>query len=230
MARFLIATPQTDELEPVLETWQQFGHPSTRRRVGDLRCHAVPSLDLLAAVAGHGKAQFALQTQYLVDQMDQVGGLVCVGAAGSLTEEVGRGDLVVGRVTVEHDYKLRFVEADPPEHLASEALVRQMRGVVRDRSFPFNVHYGRIASGDEDVIDPDRAVEIREETGALCAAWEGSGGARVADFNGLDFLEVRGVTDNADAGAAASFHENVTRVMRNAARLLMRWRTDRREQ
>lgn len=219
-ARVLVATPQRDELDPVLQAWQKLGHPSTRRRVGDLWCHAVPSLDIVAAVAGHGKAQFAVQAQYLVDRLDHLRSLVCAGAAGALAEEVGHGDLVVGTVTVEHDYRLRFVEGDPPEHAASGALVRQMHGAVRERPFPFDVHFGRVASGDEDVVDEDRARQLREDTGALCVAWEGSGGARVADFNGLDFLEVRGVTDAADAEAAASFHEHVTRVMRSVARLL----------
>lgn len=229
MSRVLIATPQPEELDPMLETWQQFGHPATRRRVGELQCHEVPSLNLIAAVAGHGKAQFAVQTQHLVDRMDDARCLVCLGAAGSLVEEAERGDLVVGSSTVEHDYRLRFVEADLPEHTASEAMVRQMRGVARSRSFPFDVHVGRIASGDEDVIDPERASEIRAATGALCVAWEGAGGARVADFNGLDFLEIRGVTDAADAGAPLSFGENVSRAMTNAARLLLRWRGERRE-
>lgn len=229
MASTLIAVPQADELEAVLETWLELGHPSDRRRLDDLRCHAVPSLDLIAAVAGHGKAQFALQAQYLVDRMDDVRRLICVGAAGGLTETVSPGELVVGTVTVEHDYRLRFVEADPPEHAASDALLRQMRDVVRDGSFPFTVHFGRIASGDEDVVEKARAVEISEATGALCAAWEGSGGARVADFNRLDFLEVRGVTDAADADAPESFRENLARAMRGAARLLSSWRVERGE-
>lgn len=228
-ARILVAVPQSNELDPVLQAWEKLGHPSTRRRVGDLWCHAVPSLDAVAAVAGHGKAQFAVQTQYLVDRLDHLRSLVCAGAAGALAEEVGHGDLVVGTSTVEHDYELRFVEAEPPEHPASEALVRRMRGAVRERPFPFDVHFGRIASGDEDVVDDDRARELREDTGALCVAWEGSGGARVADFNGLAFLEVRGVTDAADAEAAASFDETVTRVMGSVARLLTGLGSDRGE-
>lgn len=229
MARVLIASPQADELEPMLEAWERLGHSSEGRGLGRLQCHAFPSLNVLAAVAGHGKAQFALQTQYLVDRIDRVRCLVCVGAAGSLSEEVEPGDLVVGTSTVEHDYKLRFVEADPPEYAASEELLRQMRGVVRERSFPFDVHFCRIASGDEDIIDADRALELSEATDALCAAWEGIAGARVADFNRLEFLEVRGVTDAADADAPSSFRENLPVVMKNAARLLLRWRTDRRE-
>lgn len=225
MAITLIAVPQRDELDALLGAWDDLGHPASARRVGDLRCHAIPSLGLLAAVGGHGKAQFAVQTQHLVDRAADVRSLVCAGAAGGLAEGVSCGDVVVATTTVEHDYRLRFVEADLPEHPACAALVERMRGVVRDLSPDFGVHFGRIASGDEDVVGPDRASELERTTGALCAAWEGSGGARVADFNGLDFLEVRGVTDGAGAQAAASFHENLPGVMANVARLLRGWRT-----
>lgn len=80
---------------------------------------------------------------------------------------------------------------------------------------------------DEDVVDADRALELREATDALCVAWELSGGARVADFNGLDFVELRGVTDFADGDAPTSFYEDGAGVMRNVARLLLHWRTGR---
>lgn len=130
---------------------------------------------------------------------------------------------------MEHDCRLRFVEADPPEHAASDALLRQMRDVVRGGSLPFTVHFGRIPSGDEDVVESARAVDICDATGALCAAWEGNGGARVADFDRLDFLEVRGVTDVADADSPVSFRENLAHAMRGAALLLSSWRVERGE-
>ena len=56
------------------------------------------------------KVQLALQSQYLVDRLGQVEALLCVGAAGSLSEQLRLGDVVVATTTVEHDYKLRFVE------------------------------------------------------------------------------------------------------------------------
>jgi hypothetical protein len=40
-------------------------------------------------------------------------------------------------------------------------------------AFPFRVHFGAIASGDEDIIDADRRVEVLVATRALCVAWEG---------------------------------------------------------
>jgi len=51
----------------------------------------------------------------------------------------------------------------------------------------FAVHV--IASGDEDVVTSKRAQEIRDQTGAACVAWEGSGAARAALFNGIGSLE-----------------------------------------
>lgn len=225
MADTLIATPQVDELGPLLDGFHRLGHPSSDRQVGTMSCHAIPSLDLLVAVAGHGKAQFALQTQYVVDQTADVHSLICVGAAGRLTGNLTLGDLVVGTATVEHDYKLRFVPASAPCHEPSSALLDAFRETAGCHRFSFDVHFGRIASGDEDIVEPRRARELREATGALCVAWEGSGGARVARFNGLGFLEVRGVTDGADQDAASSFHENVARAMSNAAELLVCWKS-----
>jgi nucleoside phosphorylase len=76
---------------------------------------------------------------------------------------------------------------------------------------------------DEDIVDGARAAEQAAATGALCVAWEGSGAARAAAFNGLDFLEIRCITDGADAGAALSFREHCRRVMPNVAELSAAW-------
>ena len=85
--------------------------------------------------------------------------------------------------------------------------------------------FGAIASGDEDIIEPARA---REATGALCVAWEGAGAARAASFSGLHFLEVRAITDSADAAAAIDFHANLERSMPNLGHLLLKWPLGRR--
>jgi adenosylhomocysteine nucleosidase len=180
----------------------------------------LPSLHAVASLGGHGKAQFALQTQYLVDRLGGLTTLLCVGAAGSLCETLRLGDVVVGTTSVEHDYQLRFQRAPLPCHPANAALAASFREFAAARELDFGVHIGAIASGDEDVVDQVRAAELRTLTGALCVAWEGSGAARVAAFNALRFLELRVITDGADAAAALSFRENCARVMPNAADLI----------
>ncbi len=223
MRRILVVTPQHEELEPFLRRLSVLGHMSSPVDVGRLGCFEVPSLGVVAAAGGHGKAQLALQSQYLIDRLGKLDAILCLGAAGSLSETLRLGDVVVGTTTVEHDYKLRFIRAPLPNHPATPSLLDEFRELAAAPSFGFRVYLGAIASGDEDVVDSARAAELRAATGALCVAWEGSGAARVAAFNALNFLEIRCITDGADPDASVSFHEHCSGVMPNAADLILRW-------
>jgi hypothetical protein len=72
-----------------------------------------------------------------------------------------------------------------------------------------------IASGDED-------NELRMAMGARCIAWEGSGAVWVAAFNQLRFVELRSITDRADADAVTGFRDNLQRTMPNISQRLIR--------
>jgi adenosylhomocysteine nucleosidase len=223
MARTLLVVPEWDELAPILGRFEQLVGALRPLQVGRLACFEAPSLGLVAALGGHGKVQFGVQSQYLIDRLGPLDVLVCAGAAGRLSEALQLGDVVVGTATVEHDYALRFVPAPVPEHPATPALLSPLRAVAGSGELGFGIEFGPIASGDEDVVERARALELRAATGALCVAWEGSGGARAAAFNGLGFVELRCITDGADAGAAASFVEQCARVLPHLADLLAHW-------
>jgi adenosylhomocysteine nucleosidase len=229
MAAILVAAPQVDEAQPLIDAFRHRAHRSRALQVGVMECFAIPALDMVVAIGGHGKAQFAVQAQYLIDRSPEARVFLCVGAAGSLTDSLKLGDVVVGTHSVEHDYKLRFVRQPSPCHDADATLLQEFRETVRTHTFRFRVHFGPIASGDEDIVDPVRAQELRAATEALCVAWEGSGGARAACFNGLRFLEVRCITDGADSDAAVSFHEHLVQVMPNVAELIICWQSLRRK-
>jgi adenosylhomocysteine nucleosidase len=143
-----------------------------------MECSAIPSLDMVVAIGGHGKTQSAIQPQYLIDRSPDTHVVLCVGAAGSLTDRLKLGDIVVGTHSVEHDYKLHFVSRPSPCHDADATLLQEFRETVRTDTFRFRVHFGPIASGDEDIVDPVRAQELRAATKALCVAWWSSGSAR----------------------------------------------------
>ena len=85
------------------------------------------------------------------------------------------------------------------------------------------VHFGPIASGDEDVVDGERRRAIHQVTGALAVAWEGAGGARACHFSGVPFIEVRGITDHANSQAATDFKMHLPSAMRHVARLITAW-------
>jgi adenosylhomocysteine nucleosidase len=226
MASILVVTPQIEEAEALLAGFRQNGLLAHDVRIGALPCTAVPSLDMLVAVGGNGKAQFGVQTQHLIGHCPQAKLLICAGAAGRLAGALSVGDVVVATSTIEHDYWERFTLKPLPCHDGDAEVLGQFARVAGVREFPFRVHFGPIASGDEDIIDAQRSAEVHAATQALCVAWEGSGGARAARFSGIGFLEVRSITDVADASAAVSFQENLRTVLPNVAKLLMAWHAE----
>jgi nucleoside phosphorylase len=64
---------------------------------------------------------------------------------------------------------------------------------------------------------------LHAETGALCVAWEGAGAARAAAFSGRRFVELRVITDAADAAAAADFHASLEQVIPHLSEVLVAW-------
>jgi adenosylhomocysteine nucleosidase len=111
--RILILCPLAREWSFLVRTFEVSRHVE---RLHDLKIQAVYIPDWLALVApgGHGKTQFAVQAQYLIDRFSSVELVICAGAAGSLAPELSIGDVVVGTETVEHDYRLLFATRPLP--------------------------------------------------------------------------------------------------------------------
>jgi adenosylhomocysteine nucleosidase len=221
----LVVAPLKDEAGTVSRRLADRGFASNPAQIGALTCSVIPRLDLIIGVGGVGKAQFALQAQHLLDRCRDVRLLICVGGAGQLSPDVTVGDVIVGTRTIEHDYRERFNPRPSPSYQSDSAALTTLEHASANREFDFRVHFGPIASGDEDIVDTVRRAQLHTETNALCVAWEGSGAARAARFNGVGFVEIRVVTDAADETAAASFHANLDRVMPHIADLLAAWRS-----
>jgi adenosylhomocysteine nucleosidase len=164
-----------------------------------------------------------VQTQHLLDHAPPLEAVICLGAAGALSDDLAIGDLVLASETVEHDYTERFSPRPLPRFAAEARLLDALQRLPHS-TLPFGVHVGIIASGDEDVIELERAAALREATEACAVAWEGAGGARACAFSGVPFLELRGITDTANHQAPADFRTNLQRAMANAAALILLWR------
>lgn len=208
----LIICPLKKEVTYLLEGFSKAGWSFESQSTPRLSSYR--SKNITVAQGGHGKVQFALQTQHLLHHLGDVSQVICIGAGGGLAPHVKVGDLVIAEKTVEHDYREKFNSTSRIPEFAgySQLLLRQATG-----AFHYDVHRGIIASGDEDIIDPQRANELLEQTKALAVAWEGSGGARACAFNKIPFLEVRAITDNARESVADSFVKNLPECMHNAA-------------
>jgi adenosylhomocysteine nucleosidase len=218
----LCIAPLQSELDALALALQGQGHQIVEARLGRLTSYHCATLGLVAAVGGHGKTQFAVQTQYLLDRLE-VESVICFGAAGALAADLAIGDVVVATETVEHDFTQRFSRRPLPRFTGDMAIISVLRDLPI-QALPFAVHFGIVASGDEDVIELERGAALREATEACAVAWEGAGGARASRFNDIPYIELRGITDTADHQASAHFAVNLGPTIAHIAELLVLWR------
>ncbi len=212
----LILCPLKLELEFLLARLKEKLVVLNEERAGNLKVLSAPLLNMKFSLAGHGKTQFGIQTQFLISHYKEIEAIFCIGCAGGLSDKLSIGDIVVAEKTLEHDFKLRFFTKPIPEFLGDPEWLQKISSLNMK-----SVHFGIIASGDEDIVDTDRAAEIRLQTGALAVAWEGAGGARASQFNSLPFVEIRGITDLADLDVTKDFKTKLQFAMNQVADLLL---------
>ncbi len=212
-----IVTPIAEELDALTEAFDQRWHSRDLCQVGRVRAHLYRSGDVILAQGGLGKVQFAVTTQHLLDNLDDLSLVVCAGVSGSLTRDASVGDVVIGTTTVEHDFNSKPPDARMPSFDGSARHLAALRKAYSTSQSAFQVHLGPIASGDEAILDASRASELHSRTGALAVAWEGAGGARAAAFSGVAYIEVRGISDMADHDTSSTWKANLPDAMRNVA-------------
>jgi adenosylhomocysteine nucleosidase len=220
--KILVMTPLAKEVNWLLHSCAEQGIRSETLVLGKLPVTHFPALGIIVAQGGLGKVQFAVQTQHLIETCPGLHAVICAGAAGALVDALTVGDVVVATETVEHDMRNKFGPPLLPRFRSEAGLVETFKNLPIG-SQAFQVHFGPIASGDEDVIDAARRQAIHQVTGALVVAWEGAGGARACQFSGLPFVEIRGVTDSANSTAAADFARNLHRALGNVATVITGW-------
>lgn len=218
----LVIVPLQEECDSLLQGCIQREFQHEAARIGKLPVVRLPDLNITLACGGLGKAQFALQTQHLLDADSGWDLVVCAGAAGALVDHLSVGDVVVATATVEHDIHNKFGAPIVPRFASAPTALAELRQIASAIN-TFRVHFGPIASGDEDVVESERRRHIQKLTSAYAVAWEGAGGARACQFSNVPYIEIRGVTDGADGDAAASFEMNLASLMDNLAHLMIAW-------
>src|SRR5262245_53455417 len=220
--RALIVLPLQAEIDHLSGALRADGYRLERTGLGRLDVVSLPELGVMVACGGHGKAQFALHTRHLLDHAGPLDLVICAGAAGALVEGIAVGDVVVAIRTIEHDFQRRFSGRPAPVFDGDATAIQSLRALAA-RAGGFTLHFGDVASGDEDIVSVDRAQALHRATGALAVAWEGAGGARACAFSATPYLELRAVTDQASVEASSHFAQNLPVAMRNIATLIAAW-------
>ena len=216
----LVLCPISKELQYVAETLGRQGVAlKAIHQAGEKKLYEGDGF--LLGQGGYGKVEYALSVQKHLLLHETLTGVLCVGSAGSMAEEVKPLDLVVASYTAEHDFKEGFAPSGKgvPKFSASEELLAKAKGSTLPGC---SIHYGGIASGDEDIITKERVSEVRARTeGALAVAWEGAGGARACRRLKKNYLEIRAITDTCGNEASQDFIANLEKAMIHAATFLL---------
>lgn len=115
----LLLAPLIDEFAPLLEVFHAMGYHSFSQNTGNLLIYEIKELKLFLAQAGHGKTQFGVQTQHLLDLIPNISLVICAGAAGGIAHFINIGDIVIATSSVEHDYNLKFAKCPLPDFAGS---------------------------------------------------------------------------------------------------------------
>ncbi len=217
--KILTITPTPKEYKFFLDACRARGVQMQEDGIGKLPVVRLPALNLTLARGGLGKVQFAVRTQHLLDSEPGWGLVICAGAAGGLAPDLAVGDVVAATETVEHDIRNYFGVPLRPRFPGDAAALATLKKLAAD--VPFSLRFGPVASGDEDVISTTRQEDIRQATAAIAVAWEGAGGARACQFSGVPFLEIRGISDNANHDAPNAYRQNLPGVMQRVAEAVL---------
>lgn len=181
---------------------------------------------VVLAKCGVGKVNAAITTQILVNFFD-IDGIINIGVAGSLSNDLNIGDIVISKDLVQHDFDTTGVGDKPgyisgPDKIyfeADEDLINIAYNVAKE-NISNNVVIGRIASGDQFVYKQETKNNIVKIFNPLCVEMEGCAIAHTCFINHIPFLVIRAISDKADGSSTVDFNKFKIQSANNAAIIL----------
>ena len=170
--KILTVIPTQAERDLFMRACRDLGYQAEASAIGKLSTAYFSLLDITVACGGLGKAQFAVQTQHLIDtaRWDLV---VCAGAAGAVADGLAAGDVVIATETVEHDIRNLFGLPHLPRFTGPKRLLEQCREAFQTTPAG-RVYFGPVASGDEDVAGQKRRKAVRFVRAYVACAMQSS--------------------------------------------------------
>lgn len=156
---------------------------------------------LVVCCAGMGKVNAAAATQILISVFGAQR-IVFSGIAGNLSPRLEIGDVVISDELCHHDIDdltLKNTGLVAEIYHADPALVTAAEQACR--TLGIHALTGRIATGEKFICDADSKADITARCHPLCVEMEGAAVAQVAKKNGVPFVVVRAMSDDADEAA-----------------------------
>lgn len=165
---------------------------------------------VVIAQCGIGKVYAALCAQTMILRYHPTV-IINTGVAGTLTIDLGVGDVAVAATLCQHDMDTSAI-GDPVGLVsginqiyfkADETVSQQLASCAAQLGA--RVVRGCIASGDQFVAEEEKKNEIRRRFHAIACEMEGGAIAHVATVNGVPFSVLRAISDSADGSATLDY-------------------------
>lgn len=170
--------------------------------------------DVVVAQCGIGKVFAAISAQTMILRYG-VDAIINTGVAGTLDDEIGILDMAISSGVVQHDMDTTAIGDAPGlisginvvEIPASARLCELVRKLATEQGNKAKL--GIIASGDQFINNSGRKAYIRDTFGAIACEMEGAAIGHVCFVNGVDFVIIRCISDNASGEAEMEYPEMV---------------------
>lgn len=215
---------KTEEIAPVLAETENI----TRKKIGvtEFISGVFMGREIVTAVSGVGKVAAAMCAQSMILEYSPEC-IINTGVAGSLSTELGIGDIAVAESFVQHDMDTTAV-GDPPGLLSGLNIINipcdeRISQLLADAAAAIDgikAVRGIIASGDKFVADEPTKEYIKKTFNAAVCEMEGGAIAQVCYANGVPFGAVRSCSDCADGSSHMDYWDFLPIAAANAARII----------
>lgn len=182
--------------------------------------------DVVCAVCGIGKvfAAMCAEVMIVVYKPDCI---VNTGVGGTLTHELGIGDVAISLDTVQHDMDTTAF-GDPMGLIpgievinipASKELGAAIERIANGMGIKTLI--GTIASGDKFVGDSETKKKITDNFGAISCEMEGAAVGQVCYVNKIPYCVVRAISDGADGEACEDYPAFEKKVAQISAEIVI---------
>ena len=177
-------------------------------------CGKLSGKDVVVAQCGIGKVFAAISAQTMIIRYG-VSAIINTGVAGTLSAKIGILDFAVSSAVVQHDMDTTAI-GDAPGLIsginivqipAAQKLCARAAQIAEEQGN--NARLGIIASGDQFINNAAKKAYIRDTFGAIACEMEGASIGQVCYVNGVDFVIIRCISDNASGEAEMEYPEMV---------------------
>ena len=177
--------------------------------------------------SGVGKVNAARTTQIMIDHFD-IAYVVNLGSAGAVNSMLNIGDVIIGRLIVQHDFDITafghskgYITGVGNYVACDRGLIDELENIVK--SLPeknYNIKLGVVATGDIFCTEIYMKEKIRAKFDADVVDMECGAIAQVCYLDNIPFIVIRSVSDTPDGKNARTFDENLKLASRRCATLL----------